>query len=450
MRKTLIFIYVLIYTLSCINHNDFSSPNSSCIEDEVKVNSSFADVKALYNEEIVQIQDELVIEGYVVSSDKAGNFFGTLHIQDSPSDPTEGFQVDIDMRDSHLFYRVGEKINIKLKGLYLDESNGIYRVGGVYRNAGGTLSAGRLPAAKVKEHVFNACGPIQILAPKNVSVTELNDKLINTLIQFDDLQVAEENLGQPYAVPGEYTDRTLKNCNGNTIILRNSGYADFQNEILPGGSGSVVGVLGKYGNNYQLIIRDVNDCNFTNPYPDCYANDVFVFISELADPDNNLAARFIELYNSSDVDINLNGWELRRYTNENTEVSSRIDLSGYTISSKSTLVIAGNAVEFEAVYGFAPDLEAASSSSAANSNGDDNIELVNSAGTVIDLFGVVGEDGSDTNHEFEDGRAVRNPGINKGNPVYTVSEWTVFNDTGEAGTINQPQQAPDDFTPGVR
>src|SRR5690606_322972 len=148
---------------------------------------------------------------------------------------------------------------------------------------------------------------------------------------------------------------------------------------------------------------------------------VFVFISELADPDNNLDARFIELYNSGDADINLNGWELRRYTNDNTEVSSRLDLSGNTILSKNTFVIAGNAAEFEAVYGFPPDLEAASSSSAANSNGDDNIELVNSAGTVIDLFGVVGEDGSNTNHEFEDGKAVRNPEITKGNPVYNFS-----------------------------
>lgn len=450
MRKVFTFIYVLLNTLSCIDHNDFGTPNSTCVVDEIKAKATFADVKALYNEEIVQIQEDLVIEGYVISSDETGNFFGTLHIQDSPSDPTEGFQVDIDIRDSHLFYRVGEKIYIKLKGLYLDESNDIYRVGGIYRNAGGTFSVGRLPAAKVKEHIFNACSPIQSLSPKIVSITELTDKLLNTLIQFNDCQIAEEDLMKTYAIPGEYTDRTLKNCNGNTIILRNSGYADFQNEILPDGSGSVVGVLGKYGNNYQLIIRDVNDLSLTNPYPDCYVHDVFVFISELADPDNNLEARFIELYNSGDADINLNGWELRRYTNENTEISSRIDLSGKTISSKSTFVIAGNAAEFEAVYGLAPDLEAASSSSAANSNGDDNIELVNSVGTVIDLFGVVGEDGSDTNHEFEDGKAVRSLGVTTGKPTYIFSEWTVYNDTGNGGTINQPQQAPDDFTPGVR
>ena len=42
--------------------------------------------------------------------------------------------------------------------------------------------------------------------------------------------------------------------------------------------------------------------------------------------------------------------------------------------------------------------------SAANSNGDDNIALVDPFGNLIDLFGVIGEDGSGTSHEFEDGR----------------------------------------------
>ena len=52
--------------------------------------------------------------------------------------------------------------------------------------------------------------------------------------------------------------------------------------------------------------------------------------------------------------------------------------------------------------------------------------------------------------EFEDGRAVRKPEIVQANATYTFGEWTIFNDTGVAGTTNQPQNAPEDFTPGVR
>ena len=113
------------------------------------------------------------------------------------------------------------------------------------------------------------------------------------------------------------------------------------------------------------------------------------------------------------------------------------------------MIISPNAEEFELVYGFAPDL-GVSTNSPADSNGDDNLELVDPFGTIIDMFGVIGEDGSGTNHEFEDGRAVRNSNIMVGNPVYTFSEWTIFNDTGDAGTTKLPQNAPEDFTPGVR
>ena len=69
-------------------------------------------------------------------------------------------------------------------------------------------------------------------------------------------------------------------------------------------------------------------------------------------------------------------------------------------------MISPNATEFETVYGFAPDL-GVSTNSPADSNGDDSLELVDPFGTVIDVFGIVGEDGTGTNHEFEDGKAVR-------------------------------------------
>src|SRR5690606_18763809 len=155
------------------------------------------------------------------------------------------------------------------------------------------------------------------------------------------------------------------------------------------------------------------------------------------------------LYNSGPKPISLKGWSLRRYTNANTQVSSSIDFTGFVIDAESTLVISPNAAEFEIVYGFPPDLDV-KTNSPADSNGDDNLELVDPFGTVVDTFGVVGEDGSGTGHEFEDGRAVRIPGITKANPNYTFSEWTVYNDTGESGTINMPQNAPEDFTPGER
>ncbi len=71
-------------------------------------------------------------------------------------------------------------------------------------------------------------------------------------------------------------------------------------------------------------------------------------------------------------------------------------------------------------------------------------------GQSIDIFGIVGEDGSGTAHEFEDGRAVRNLDIVEGNIIFTGNEWLIYNDTGGNGTINLPQNAPADYNPGSR
>ena len=250
----------------------------------------------------------------------------------------------------------------------------------------------------------------------------------------------------------EETSLILNDCSGNELIVLNSGFSDFQSVLIPENNGSITGVLLKDRNDFQLAIRSLADVDFTM---DRCEEEITTFtsnniiISEIADPNNNSGARFIELYNSSNEVLDLNGWSLRRYTNANTEISSEIDLTGLIILGESTLVISPNAEEFELVYGFPADL-AVSTNSPADSNGDDNLELVDPFGTVIDVFGIIGEDGSGTNHEFEDGKAVRNLEISSANPIYTFSEWSIFNDTGGAGTTNLPQNAPEDFTPGSR
>ena len=272
------------------------------------------------------------------------------------------------------------------------------------------------------------------------------------MIQLENIEFADDELGNSYAEPQEETIRILQNCEEIRLEMVNSGFADFQTEILPETNGTITGVLLRDGNNPQIAIRSLEDIQFSNERcPEIITEFTSnqIFISELADPNNNSGARFVELYNSSTEPLDLNLWTLRRYTNDNTEVSSSIDLSGIIIEGESTLIISPNAPEFELVYGFPPDL-GVSTNSPADSNGDDNLELVDPFGTVIDAFGIIGEDGSGTNHEFEDGRAVRNSDITKGNPTYTFSEWTIFNDTGDGGTTQLPQNAPEDFSPGIR
>ena len=67
--------------------------------------------------------------------------------------------------------------------------------------------------------------------------------------------------------------------------------------------------------------------------------------------------------------------------------------------------------------------------------------------TIVDMFGVPGEDGSGTAHEFENGRAERKASVTSGKATWDASEWTVDNDSANPGGAG-PVNAPGGFDPG--
>lgn len=66
---------------------------------------------------------------------------------------------------------------------------------------------------------------------------------------------------------------------------------------------------------------------------------------------------------------------------------------------------------------------------------------------VVSRVCAPGEDGTGTDHEFEDGRAER-LAVLSAQPIWLVSEWDVSSDA--PSNINGPQNAPGDFDPGKR
>ena len=450
LRDKMFALCATLALLGCVKDGNFDEPSASC-SNEVFETISLAQLKGFYTDKTIQIQDDLVITGYVISSDKEGNFFNVLHFQDKPNNPTEGLQIEIELRDSHLFFGVGQQIYIKLKGLYLGKSKGVFKIGGVFTSFG-NISVGRLPSTSVFKHILVTCQVPIVIEPTEISIDALNESRVNTLVKIDNVEFIDAEIGLPFAVVEEETNRNLIDCDANELALVNSGFADFQAETIPEKRGSITGIVSLDNTQFQLIIRELEDVAFDLERCEEVVDEftsTAILITELADPDNNAGARFVELYNAATEPLSLKGWRLVRYTNANLTVSSTIDLSDETIEGNGFIVISPNAPEFESVYGFAPTISAGINS-PADSNGDDNLVLVDPFGEVIDIFGVIGEDGSGTDHEFEDGRAIRKSNIVNGNPIFTASEWEIFNDSGGNGTLNNPQNAPMDFTPGIR
>ena len=174
-----------------------------------------------------------------------------------------------------------------------------------------------------------------------------------------------------------------------------------------------------------------------------------VIISEIADPNNIANAKFAEVTNASNITIDISGWQIRNYPNGAlTSSGSYIFPALTSLSPGDSFVIANNGGVFQTTFGFAADDVAF----ALSSNGDDTYELVDDLGATVDIFGIIGIDGTGTCAEYENGRALRTSTIIIGNTSWDESEWIVRAGMTVAGCtdhVNATQNAPVDFTPGT-
>lgn len=106
-KIALTFIGMLLIFMSCVQDDDYGIPNISNEEPDISNQQivTFKAIKSLYEQavnggnETAFIFDDVYIEGYVVSSDKAGNFFEELIIQNKiddsnpDNDPRLGFKL---------------------------------------------------------------------------------------------------------------------------------------------------------------------------------------------------------------------------------------------------------------------------------------------------------------------------------------------------------------------
>ena len=112
-----------------------------------------------------------------------------------------------------------------------------------------------------------------------------------------------------------------------------------------------------------------------------------------------------------------------------------------TIPANGFYIVARTASSFTSCFGFAPDQELGPDG-PADSNGDDQIQLLDPSQNVLDIFGVPGEDGTGTCHEFEDGRAERIESVTTGNGgTWNEANWNVWADSYVAGCTNHIHQA---------
>lgn len=273
VTKIIVAIMALITVVSCVKDDDFEVPDLTVEEPEltgdVLTISSLRDLFLQEGETVDLSEATQYVEGYVVSSDEAGNWFEEIIIQDSASNPTAGLRVLIDNSPLFSTYEVGRKIFVKLGGLHLGDSNGVLTLGV-------TNNLEKIPAPLQFEYIARSSEVAEIV-PLEITISDFTEDLENVFITLTDVQFVKEEIldtadGLPLSYSGEPTDefdgeRTVLACSNNqTVILSTSTFASFQSVALPAGRGSISGVLTRnfFGDTFNLVVNDQNGVVFDN------------------------------------------------------------------------------------------------------------------------------------------------------------------------------------------
>ncbi|MDR6844811.1 DUF5689 domain-containing protein [Flavobacterium granuli] len=265
-----VFLVIVMIFGSCTKE-EFDVPNLTCSQPDLIVNRTVEEVRASTSSIVAQYTYDDIIEAYVVSSDEAGNFFKTISFQTlaTATTPAMGFSVPVDASNTYIDFRLGNKVYIKMKNQYTDIYFGGMRIGDIYVNSYNEGGVGRISPNDYKNVLNASCTIIdENQLVKQLTVGEaLDDAKLNTLIELKDVAFTEAAIGRHYYEEtndvGGATNWNLRDKAGNQIIFRTSGYADFADHLVPEGSGTVRGIMTKFGTDYQLMVRSEKDVVLT-------------------------------------------------------------------------------------------------------------------------------------------------------------------------------------------
>ena len=328
---------LILFAFSCVQDDDYAVPQSIGLEENQKlvellaeIESGSADlmtiseVKNLFvNGEVNEIESNLVVRGFVSSSDYTGNFYKEFYMQDEIENPSAGIKISINQVDSYNQFNVGREVYIKLQGLSIGETNsgdGVIAIGGGGNAAGDEVS--EISENRASDCILRSSNSFS-LVPLALNLSDINDSHIGLYVSGLSAQFSAGLDGLTYVDPDEDydTQRDLESCvDSGTLKLETSAFSNFNDSMLPtDGSGTISGIITRdyFGDNRVMMLNTKDDVNFDSSRCDPLFADDF--------SSNNLNNWMV---------VNVNGeqeWEITPYGNP----APSAKISGYSGGSNA-------------------------------------------------------------------------------------------------------------------
>ena len=277
----------LLSFASCMNDFDSEavSTNEFTAENVGEPNTTITEVRtrfsaAIGNSSWEAVDEDLVLEGVVTANDISGNLYQQILIQEVGQDGTLRTDVPgimVGMKGLSNFYTifpVGQRIRINLKGLYVGGYGKQAKIGQPYINTNGAMRMGPMAWPYVKTNIQKVGTPNPTLVTaREITAADLTsgniDKLTPMLVMMKGVTIPDaasiDKTQHSFAYTADPTvysvEHRIKFSDGttpSTCSLYTSTSANFACEVMPKGTVTLYGMLGRYSS-YQMQLRDIND-----------------------------------------------------------------------------------------------------------------------------------------------------------------------------------------------
>lgn len=217
-----------------------------------------------------QIEKDMMIKAVVTGNDVSGNIYNQVSVQDASG------AIIIAINGSGLsgYLPVGQEILVNLKGLYIGSYKKLPQIGGVNTKlSDGSLGIGKIERAIWNEH-FKILNPgeadASTVVPEEFDLTKLTDAAymeanVGKLMTLKKVKFASANGTNVWAPDDTNTSLELidaetgKKISSSNLVVRNSGYSKFANEVVPQGVFDITGIFTRYNNTWQIVLRNTDD-----------------------------------------------------------------------------------------------------------------------------------------------------------------------------------------------
>lgn len=231
---------------------------------------TIAQLKEKYNSAIrtsyalEEVTEDIQIKGFVTGNDITGNIYQEVALEDA----TGAIIVSIEEGGLNGYLPLGAEVLINLKGLYVGNYGKQAQIGMPYTSSSsGRTSVGRMNRYTWYTH-FRLTGKMELVQPRefdtNTWSLDADDGRLG-IVKNVSFQAAngKSTFANASAGPGSVSV-LLNEYRKAELVMYNSNYADFASEPLPQGKVNITGVMKRFNNTWEIIVRSAKDIQPAN------------------------------------------------------------------------------------------------------------------------------------------------------------------------------------------